>query len=120
MIPNIFAILDDESTAQALLGDPVRVYPWGEAPQNVLFPYVTYGVYNGLPENYLGNIPDIDQDGTQIDIWAKDSASCRAVFIAIRDIIEPQAHMTSYQLFDRDTETQLYHGRMDFDFWGER
>jgi hypothetical protein len=101
-------------------GNVLRVYPWGEAPENVARPYATYGVYNGVPENYLGQVPDVDNLGTQIDVWADTAASGNACAIAIRDSLEPHAHMTSFAANERDGETKLYRCRMSFDFYKER
>lgn len=121
MMPPVFPILNGNSAVKALLGSqPLRVYPWGQAPQNVARPYVTYGVYNGQPENQLDPTPQIDNIGTQIDIWGDSAKSCHDCFVAIRDALEPLAHMTTYQAQEKDSETQLFRARMEFDFWIQR
>lgn len=121
MNPPLFITLSNTPAVTALLGvSPLRVYPWGEAPQNSPRPYATYGVYNGLSENYLDRVPDIDNLGTQIDIWAETGVSCNACFVAIRDAIEPIAHVTGFQAAIKDEETQLYHSRLEVDFWTPR
>lgn len=121
MNPNLFPILNASAPVKALLGsNPLRVFPWGRAPQNVAKPYVVYGVYNGNPENYISNAPDIDNKGTQIDIYADTGASAESVFSAIRGALEPYAHMTSFATPNLDADTNLYTGRMEFDFWDER
>jgi hypothetical protein len=120
MLP-LFPLLAANTAVTSLLGlNPVRLYPFGQAPENSPRPYATYGVYNGIPENYVTNTPDIDNAGTQIDVWAKDAASCMAVFNAIRDCLEPHAHMTSFRYAERDYDTQLYHAVLEFDFWVNR
>lgn len=119
--PSLFTILNASTSVKALLGSaPLRVYPWGRAPQNAALPYATYGVFNGNPENYLGQVPDIDNAGTQVNIWAKTGASCDACFLAVRNALEPNAHMTSFATPDLDAETDLYTARLDFDFWEAR
>jgi hypothetical protein len=117
----LFQTLKNNSTVTALLGtNPVRVFPWGSAAPKSARPYATYAIYNALPENYLDTVPDIDNQGTQIDIWADTVQSCDAVFIAIRDALEPIAHMLNYRGAERDEATQLFHARMEFDFWEPR
>lgn len=121
MIPPVFDILKASTAVKALVGNnPVRVFPFGSAPQNVTRPYATYSVFNGQPENYLDQVPDIDNMGTQIDVWADSVSSCEAVSVAIRNALEPSAHMTSFSGNDRDPETRLFHCRMDFDFFEGR
>lgn len=121
MNPEIFPILNASVAVKSVLGsNPLRFYPWGRAPQNVAKPYAVYGVYNGNPENYLNQVPDIDNKGTQIDLYAVTGESAQAVFIALRDALEPYGHMTSFSTPALDADTNLYTGRMEFDFWDER
>lgn len=121
MNPELFQILNASVQVRLLLGsNPLRVYPWGRAPQNVRKPYAVYTVYNAIPENYLDSVPDIDNKGTQIDIYADNAESLNNCFMAIRDAIEPTAHMLSYSTPNQDAETDLYTGRMEFDFWEDR
>lgn len=117
----IFLILKANAAVTALLGvKPLRVYPWGDAPERQVKPYATYGTFSGTPENYVDKTPDIDSLGTQIDIWADTVQSCEAVFAAIRDALEPHAHITNFQGSVRDTETNLYNARLELDFWQPR
>lgn len=121
MNPDLFQILDSNTQVKLLLGaNPLRMFPWGRAPQNVRKPYGVYAVYNGLPENYLGNLPDIDNKGTQINIYAENADSLEAVYLAVRNALEPHAHMTNFSTPALDDITDLYSGTMEFDFWDER
>ena len=62
--PPVFTIAAAEPAVTALLGtSPVRMYPAGKAPQGVGKPYATYQLVYGTPENYLGDVPDIDSAG---------------------------------------------------------
>ena len=121
MIPPVFAILNASSVVKNLLGaSPLRVFPWGAAPQTTAKPYATYTVYNGLPENSLSDTPDMDALSTQIDVWAESVDSCLAVAEAVRNVIEPYAHLTSFSSISPDEDTELFRQRMDFDFFTER
>lgn len=121
MIPSLFTILNDNNTVKGLLGSsPLRVFPWGEAPPNVTKPYATYGVFSGNPVNTMGETPQIDIDGTQVDVWGLTGSSVLSVANAIRNALQTYAHMTSYENSGRDEETKLFHCRMDFDFFTSR
>ncbi|HHK0021490.1 TPA: DUF3168 domain-containing protein [Pseudomonas aeruginosa] len=114
MFPPIFLVAAVDPGVTALIGsNPVRLYLFGEAPQGVVYPYVVWQSFGGLPENYLGTLPDADSYSTQIDVYADTAASARAVAKALRDAIEPIAYVTSWRGESRDTETKKY--RFSFD-----
>jgi hypothetical protein len=121
MIPPVFEILAADPDISDLLGtSPVRVYPFGEAPEKVTRPYATYSVFNGVPENYITGRSDMDNIGTQIDVWSESSDNCNAIAETIRAALEDYAHMTGWASNERDPETQLFRTRMDFDFFKAR
>lgn len=121
MNTKLFQILSGSNPVKLLFGsNPMRVYPFGRAPQDPRKPYAVYSVYNANPENYLDNVPDIDNKGTQIDIYADTAEKAEQCFLAVRNTLEPQAHMTNYSTPGVDEETNLYTVRMEFDFWENR
>lgn len=120
MNPQIYTLLNASNAVKLLLGSPVRIYPWGRAPENPKKPYGVYGVYNANPENYLDKVPDIDNKGTQLNIYADTAEKLDSCFTAVRNVLEPHAHMTSFSTVDLDEETNLYSCRMEFDFWEDR
>jgi len=114
MYPPIFATCAASGSVTALIGtNPVRLYPFGEAPQGVAKPYAVWQVIGGTPENYLGTLPDVDSFNIQLDVYADNAASARAVAEAIRDAVEPVAYVTSWRGEGRDTGTRDY--RYGFD-----
>lgn len=114
MTPSIFPLVAASSAVTALIGSsPVRFYLFGQAPQTVTKPYAVWQIVAGQPENYLGNTPDIDYAVIQIDAYGETAASARAVYAALRDAIEPRAHITSFGGESRDEPTGLY--RVSFD-----
>lgn len=121
MNPDIFPILNASTAVRLLLGsNPLRFYPWGRAPENVRKPYAVYSVYNANPENYLDQVPDIDNKGTQITIYADTADKVESCFIAIRDALEPHGHMLNFSTPALDADTNLYSCLMEFDFWDAR
>lgn len=121
MFPPVFATCYASATVKALIGTtPCRLYPYGDAPQGVTKPYAVWQLVTGVPENYLGQVPDIDSYTTQIDVYALTSDSARAVATALRNAIEPVAHVVRWGGESRDYETQNYRISFDVDWFVER
>jgi len=114
MFAPIFQTVAANAEVTALLGtNPVRFWPFGEAPENSVLPYSAWQQVNGQPENYLGDLPDLDSYTLQIDVYASTGSSARAAAKALRDAIEPHAHIVAWRGESRETETKLY--RLSFD-----
>lgn len=121
MIPPIFTICAAASGVTALLGTkPVRLFPFGEAPEKVAAPYAVWQLVGGAPENYLGTLPDLDLLPTQVDVYGDSAASVLAVAAALRTAIEPHAHITRWRGQTRDAETGRYRFSFDVDWFVPR
>lgn len=121
MEPQIFPELMADAAVKSMFGDnPMRIFPWGEVPPNTATPYATYAPIGGNPENTMDKPPQIDNIGTQIDVWGKTLDQCKKATIALRNPLERLGHMISFGGAEKDTETKLYHFRMDFDFFTGR
>jgi len=121
LYPPIFPAIAASSAVKALIGaNPVRFYQFGMAPQNVVKPYAVWQRVFGAPENYLGDVPDIDSLTLQIDVYATDAPSgaetVRNVAIAIRDAIEPVCYITSWlgESIDPDTKNHRFSFQSDW------
>jgi len=122
MIIPLFPIISSDPACTALLGAaPTRFYPFGLSPQpgqsGYAEPYVTHQVITGLPENYIGDRPDIDSATVQIDIWSSDPLQIDPLTTALRDALEPHGHITRWGKAERDAETKLYRFGFDLDYW---
>jgi hypothetical protein len=107
-MPPLFAVCAANAGVTALMGvGPTRLYPFGDAPENVAKPYATYQVLNGVPENYLGDPPDIDEWNIQIDIYAATVNSANAVQSALRRALESHCHVTRLGGTGTEPNTQL-------------
>lgn len=95
---------------------PLRFYLFGKADQNTPKPYAVWQTAYGTPENYLGQTPDVDRFGVQVDVYATSADSARAVALALRDAIEPHAHITSWRGDSIDPDTQNYRFSFDCDW----
>jgi|SRR6187431_525296 len=121
MLPPIFEICAASPAITDLIGtDPVRLFPFGEAPASVERPYVVWQTVSGSPENYLGTLPDADSYTVQVDVYGVDGADVLAVARAIRDTVEPDAYVTSWGITNRDFPTNLYRYSFTVDFMVRR
>lgn len=121
MYPPIFAIVSVDEGVQSKLGtSPVRVYPFGEAPDNVELPYAVWQTITGSPENYVSNAPDLDLFVLQIDVYGETGSEVREAAEALRDVIELSAHIVAWRGESRDTESKHFRYSFDVDFFVNR
>ena len=122
MTPPIFKVCNESPEAQALLnsGGVTRLLPFGQADQNTAKPYAVWQIVSGAPENYLAGTPDIDSYTVQIDVYAVSGASARAVAAALRDAIEPHAHIVSWRGESKDESTGNIRFSFDADWFVPR
>ncbi|NWA25509.1 DUF3168 domain-containing protein [Pseudomonas gingeri] len=113
MFAPINAVCAKDAGVIALLGMPMRLYPFGDAPQDGQKPYAVWQTIGGSPENYLAGRPDVDGYRLQVDVYAATGPSARAVAKAIRDAIELHAYITRWGGDGRDPATKNY--RYSFD-----
>jgi hypothetical protein len=117
MFPPVLQTLKANPAVTAILGDPPRVFARDDAPQDGDRPYVSWFIVTGTPENELSDVPGIDRQTIQVDVWSKQDEQSRALASAVRDAIEPVAHMTSMPVDGRERDTKLYRIGMQFDWW---
>ena len=121
MYPPIFSTVSSLSAVTSLLGStPTRLYPFGEAPQDVAKPYAVWQIISGSPENLLGDAPDIDSYSVQVDVYADTGVEVRNVAQALRNAIQPVAHITAWRGESKEIETGLYRYSFDCDWWVQR
>lgn len=121
MMPPIFPTAAASAAVRAVLGTaPVRFFPFGAAPQDVALPYAVWQTVGGAPENYLGNLPDADVCTVQVDVYAADPDSAAAATLALRDAIEPHAHITLWLGGKRDDATGRWRSTFRLDWIVQR
>ncbi len=121
MHPPIFRTCVRSAAVVALLGSkPTRLYPFGEAPENVQLPYAVWQIIGGAPEHFLAGSPDIDSYALQVDVYATSAAIARAVGRALRDAIETEACITRWGGEMREPNTRDYRLSFDLDWWTPR
>lgn len=121
MIPPVFQIIAASAECRTLLGtNPVRCYLFGEAPQGTPPTYAVYQMVTSVPANYLGQLPDVDDARIQVDVYATSQSVVRETAKAIRDAIEPYAHMLNAADRGRDAQTRNYGFMLEFEFFTDR
>ncbi|OJX04578.1 MAG: hypothetical protein BGO72_21435 [Burkholderiales bacterium 70-64] len=99
MLPLVYPVLIGDAAVSALVA--TRIYRHGRAPQEVAVPYITWSI-SGAPENAFEG-PDHDFCRVQVDCWSDDDAQLEALGKAVRDAMEPHAHMTLFEGTPDDT-----------------
>ena len=121
MFAPIFPVVAASAAVTAVLGTaPVRFWPFGEAPEGSVLPYSVWQTVTGTPENYLGDLPDLDSYTLQIDVYASTGSSARAAAKALRDAVEPHAHIVAWRGESREAETKLYRYSFDVEWMTPR
>ncbi len=82
MAAPVYATLIASGAVTALVS--TRIYP-DAAPQDSAKPYITFSDVGGIANNYLGDVPGIDNPVVQIEITALTSASREAIKNAVID-----------------------------------
>lgn len=113
MIPPIFEVCSGDPAVQAVLGGKLpRLYPFGEAPQDMLMPYSTYQMIGGAPFNTL-TVPEADSISIQVDVFGRSQTEVFSAFHALRNAVQRHAYVTGYNINGREDDTKLW--RMSFD-----
>lgn len=118
----VYSLLGASGAVTAIIGShPTMRCFEGTAPQDTPRPYVAWAAVAGAgPENYLGELPAMDQARVQVDCFAKDLPDTVALAKAVRNAIEPSAHMVSTPITLYEPETELYRVILEFDFFTAR
>lgn len=127
MYPPVYQSLDVPAV-RALLKTgtgPLRIYPFGQAPQGTELPYVVWSIRGGSPENFLNQTPDIDQLPVRFDVYAaptiaQGTAKAIAVAKAVRDVVEQYAHITAWIGDGVDPDTKNLRITFIADWWIKR
>lgn len=117
MYPSLFSIVSSDVTVRSVFGtNPVRVFPFGGAPEESNMVYAVWQTYGGTPENYIGTTPDIDAFLVQVDVYADNATSARNGAEALRDALQGYAHIVSWRGESKDRDTQRYRYSFDINF----
>lgn len=111
----VFAIIKADAICRQLLGsNPCRIYAFGEAPQGVKKPYAVWQMVTSTPANYLDQLPDMDGQTIQVDVYADTQDTAQVTALAIRDAVEPFAYLTNSADRGRDSTTRNFGYMLEF------
>lgn len=120
MIPPVYQTCTASAAVTAILGsDPARLYQ-DQAEQGVNSPFSVWTLIGGLPENYIDRVPDLDSFSIQFDCYAKTQAEVEALARALRDVIEPVAHIVAWRGTTQEQGTRLYRYSFDVEWMVQR
>jgi hypothetical protein len=121
MFPPVFQVCAANAGVQAALGNnPVRLFPAFDEQRFTDRPYAIFQITGGSPENYISNVPDIDSWSVQFDVYAPTLDGARGAAQALRDAIEPVAHISFWGGEIREPDTTLYRYLFTVDWWHSR
>lgn len=115
MTPPVFKTVKDDPTVKSLLqfGNVLRVFEFGNAPQNTLAPYVVWQRIGGTPDNYITCRPDIEEHLIQIDCYADSQTMVKQIQSAMEYAIETTAQISSYRGEFIEPDTKLWRSSFD-------
>ncbi len=118
----LFATVKDDATVQSLLktGNILRVFSFGNAPQNVELPYVVWQTISGTPNNYVTCTPVIEEHLIQVDCYAATQSEVQQVQAAMESAIEKEAKIMSYRGESIEPETKLWRSSFDISWYIKR
>lgn len=120
MFPSVYTWLKSSATVKSIIGTTPRAYRHDSAPQDTTKPYVTWYLISGTPENNLSDLPPTDRLAFQVDCWHQTDSGVEALAEAVRDAIEPYAHMVAIPINTKDSDTKLYRIGLQFEHWQSR
>lgn len=121
MYPSVFESVKDNTIVKSKLGtNPVRVFPFGRAPDAVEKPYAVWQIITGEPENYISGSPDLDSFVVQFNVYGNTPTQAREAAEALRDAIEAVAHIVSWRGENQEPETKLFGYSFDANFLTNR
>ena len=117
----IYSYLAAAPAVVSIAGD--RLYR-GVAPQRLASttqaPMVVWDMVGGLPQNYLGENPGIDQISVDLRCYSADAATSESLAEAVRDALQGWGQSNSAPISEWEFETKLHVVTLSFSFWRNR
>jgi hypothetical protein len=120
LLSPIFQLLKAAPAVTAILGATPKVFRHGAAPQGTVAPYVVWSVINDDPENSLSEAPGSDRQTLQIDCYHTTDGGIEQLAEAVRNALEPHAHLTGMPIDQQEPDTRLFRIALQFDYWLKR
>lgn len=117
-MPPVYQTLMASVALVAIVGP--RVYmdnapQTGSAPSPA--PYVIWSGMGGRTNNYLGDLPGIDNPIIMFQIYANNASQREAIYQAMIAALDPVANMLSQPITGWDFETKLFVSTFEYSYW---
>lgn len=121
-ISPVFDLCNKDAEVKKLLkqGNILKVFQFGNAPQNTEPPYAVWQNVGGVPINYLDGRPDMEDRLIQIDAYATTQQGARDVINAIEYALEQDAYILGYNNEMLEADTNLWRVSIDVEFYNTR
>ncbi len=121
MLPPVFPVLKASTPVASIIGpSPIRAFRHGHVPQDTVAPYVVWSSINSIPSNNLSSLPSDDRVTIEVDCYSLDDTEIVQLATAVRNAIEPYAHMTGVPVDMQEPDTRLYRMSLQFDWFLSR
>lgn len=117
MISPVYSLLNVPAVT-ALVG--TRIYGFGQAPQGVTYPYITYQIISGGSLNYTDTTPNTDKLRVEINVWTRAQQDAVTVGNAVRTALDPHGHQLLQIGPSTDADTQSHRLQLDYSFFVSR
>lgn len=116
--PPIFKLCNNCPAVVNLLKDNgvLRVFEFGQAPQDVAKPYVVWQEISGGHEPSLDLRPCNENHFIQVDCYAETASEAKDIKNVIELALETHALTTTYRGNSKESETKLFRTTLDFEF----
>lgn len=113
--PKIFELIKNDLSVQAVLGvNPVRFFPFGNAPEKLNQPvYAVWQTIAGTPQNTLCCAPSSDIWIIQVDVWGNTANDVRNAATALIECLEKTCYIQRIGGDSIDFETKKYNYNFD-------
>ncbi len=110
MFPPIFKALAASKAITDLVkdGKAIRIHDFGQAPQGVAYPYLTFYQVSGRPHENISDAPCSDTDIVRVDIWAQQPEHVATLAKAVQAVFDQHRQSNRLAMQTIDDETGAY------------
>lgn len=119
----IFEVLSESQAVNDKLcgtDNILRVYEFGDAPQNVIKPYLVWQLISGSPFQNLSCRPRAEEHYIQVDVYSHNQQEVKEIQQLIEYELETHAEITSYRGDSFEEKTKLWRSSFDLKWFLKR
>lgn len=108
MLPAVFPLLNTPEVQAFVGSDPVRIFDFGKAPQDVIAPYIVFNQVADSPYEQISGSPCSDFMTVQVDCYSKDKGEIRGLAKAVRIALDVSGYSNRLIIQTQEDGTLLY------------